>query len=424
MPWVRTSEPPHGTGLVLAPFRGVRFAADRVGDLAAVTSPPYDVLDGEAVAALEAADPHNVVRLTLPHDDAGDPDSRYRRAALTLREWLSAGVLVADPVPALYVYDQTRDGEILLRGLLGALALRDPAQRTVLPHEQVMPGPVADRLALMRATEANVEPIFCVYDGGGVTGDVVAGATSAPPVVSVTTADGLTHRIWPISDPATLDAVAGDLWPRRALIVDGHHRYTAYRALQAERHADGAGPGPWDLGLTLLVDLRAFPPAIGAIHRSVAGLGLDDAVTRAAPLFTARPLAGPEQAAADLRRGRLVVTDGDRTVELAAADPQAVDAALPQQHPPAWRRLDTAVLHHALIADRWSVDDARVTYHHDLEGAIRAARRGQGVAVLVPAVAVEEVLELAAAGESMPRKSTSFGPKPRTGLVLRTFAAG
>jgi uncharacterized protein (DUF1015 family) len=27
-------------------------------------------------------------------------------------------------------------------------------------------------------------------------------------------------------------------------------------------------------------------------------------------------------------------------------------------------------------------------------------------------------------GERVPRKSTSFGPKPRTGLVIRTFAQG
>ena len=91
---------------------------------------------------------------------------------------------------------------------------------------------------------------------------------------------------------------------------------------------------------------------------------------------------------------------------------------------PAWRSLDTAVLHHALLENVWNVPEARVTYHHDVAGALRTATRTAGTAVLLAAVSVDTVFELAAAGERMPRKSTSFGPKPRTGLVLRTFEAG
>ncbi|MFF1799108.1 DUF1015 family protein, partial [Kitasatospora sp. NPDC058263] len=141
-------------GLSLSPFRGLRYVPDRVGALAAVTSPPYDVVDPGRRLDLETADPHNVVRLILPRpepEDAGDRpdrDTRYRHAARLLRAWQREGVLAADPEPALYVYEQrvpaTGDSpELLQRGLIGALAVSGSEAGVVLPHEDVMPRPVA-----------------------------------------------------------------------------------------------------------------------------------------------------------------------------------------------------------------------------------------------------------------------------------------
>ena len=94
--------------------------------------------------------------------------------------------------------------------------------------------------------------------------------------------DGVRHRVWAITDPATLAAVAADLHGRRAVIADGHHRYATFLAYQAQQHADGAGAGPWDLGLAFLVDGSAFGPQVHAIHRAVPGLSAAEAVDRAA----------------------------------------------------------------------------------------------------------------------------------------------
>jgi uncharacterized protein (DUF1015 family) len=156
---------PHPGGLVLRPFPALRFAAGRVGDLGAVLAPPYDVIDEAGVAELEARHPRNVVRLTLPRDD-GPRGSRYDLARRLCTDWRALGVLAADPRPALYVYEESSDAHTQ-RGLLGAVGLTGPDDGIVLPHENTMAEPVADRLALQRSTEANLEPIFLVYDGGG-----------------------------------------------------------------------------------------------------------------------------------------------------------------------------------------------------------------------------------------------------------------
>jgi hypothetical protein len=178
------------------------------------------------------------------------------------------------------------------------------------------------------------------------------------------------------------------------------------------------------------VDTDAYPLRVGAIHRVVDALELDVAVKLAtgSGLFTAETPTGDAsvaELAGALRAGELLLVGADgRAVVLRVGRPAEVDALVPLDHVPAWRSLDTAVLHHALLDSVWGVPEARVTYHHDVAGALRTAGRTGGTAVLLAPVSVNTVFELAAAGERMPRKSTSFGPKPRTGLVLRTFEAG
>ena len=274
---------------MLAPFRGLRYVPDRVSGLAEVTSPPYDAIGPGSVSRLLAADPHNVVRLILPHVDPAARADGYAAAADTLNSWIGRGVLAADPRPAIYVYEQSAaPGDVLQRGLIGAVRLSPPGAGIVLPHEAVMPGPVTGRRELMEATQANLEPIFLLYDGspagiratgpaagerpGDATRLVDAIAAARQPLLAAVTEDGITHRLWAITDPSEQAAVAADLAPRQALIADGHHRYAAYLELQARRHAAGDQAGPWDHGLALLVDSAAYPPRIGAMHRVIPGL--------------------------------------------------------------------------------------------------------------------------------------------------------
>ncbi|HEY5984935.1 MAG TPA: DUF1015 family protein, partial [Streptosporangiaceae bacterium] len=152
------SDGPPGPSLTLTPFRGLRYAPDRVSGLAEVTSPPYDVIAHDTEAHLLAADPHNVVRLILPHHQGSNPGDACADAADLLREWQQAGILVPDAEPALYVYEQSRPGGApMQRGLIGALRLTPLNGGPVLPHEDVAPVAVTGRRRLMEATGSNLE---------------------------------------------------------------------------------------------------------------------------------------------------------------------------------------------------------------------------------------------------------------------------
>jgi uncharacterized protein (DUF1015 family) len=443
------------SSLALGPFRGLRYALDRVSGLAEVTSPPYDVIAHETADHLLASDPHNVVRLILPRHDASNPcaddeaagaapetetaggAAAYADAARLLREWQDEGVLVPDPDPALYVYEQSvPGGPVLQRGLIGALQLAPLGAGPILPHEDVIRGPVIGRRELMEATQANLEPIFLLYDGDqGATADLITQvATRRQPLLSVDTDNRIRHRLWAVADPAEHATIDADLASRQALIADGHHRYAAYLELQARKRMAGAGAGPWDAGLALLVDSAAFPPHIGAIHRVIAGLSPEAAARDAERAFTVRHLLGstaPEALAALHQAGRehmaFLVAGGGEFFLLTDPDPRAVAEAMPGRSA-RWRGLSAAIMQELLLNQLWGVrddDEARVEIHHDAMTALRAAGEPQAAtAVICPPISADDVREVASHGERVPRKSTSFAPKPRTGLVLRSFALG
>jgi uncharacterized protein (DUF1015 family) len=428
---------------VLAPFRGIRYARDRVSGIANVTSPPYDVISGGSLEHLRAADPHNVVRLILPGESAGASQA----AACLLREWLSGGVLIRDRTPALYLYEQAGAASSWLqRGIIGLVRLGSPESAGILPHEGVLPSLVADRQELMAATQANLEPIFLIYDGeppgtgpaaapeaadgpaAGVTDMAVTGRT---PLVSMTTEDGVTHRLWRLGDPGEQATIAADLAGRRALIADGHHRYAAYLALQADMRAAGMGAGPWDYGLAFLVDSDAYPPRVGAIHRVLPGLRPERAAELAKGAFIVQDLPGHLGLAGALEclaeaghAGTAFLLAGAAgSWLLSQPDPVQVAASMPAGVSESWQGLDASVLQQLLMGRMWGIADSErdVLIYHDAADAARTASSLGATAVISNAPSFEDVIRIAARGERVPRKSTSFGPKPRTGLVLRTF---
>ncbi|MGW8574895.1 DUF1015 family protein [Streptomyces niveus] len=429
---------PAAKGLRLIPFRGLRYVPERVGSLAAVTSPPYDVVvRPDGLLHLESADPHNIVRLILPQ--AATAADRHRQAADTLRRWLAEGVLAPDREPALYVYEQ-RKGDLLQRGVIGALALSTPAEGVVLPHEDVMPDIVEDRAALMRATATNLEPLLLTYrsegDATGTTA-VIERTVRRTPLLSTTTDDGFSHRLWSVTDPAELAQIERDLADRQALIADGHHRWATYLRLR-EEHPPGTA-GPWAYGLVLLVDTARHPLQVRAIHRLLHRLPVADALAAIKDVpgsFRVRTIDGTLREAVEALSEAVTADDGTANAFLLAGDgrfhlidrpdPALLAGTVPADRPAEWRALDATVLHSTLLDHIWKIPDApeHISYIHDTEAVVEQAERHGSTAVLLHPVREEVVRELARQAVTMPRKSTSFGPKPATGLVLRSLADG
>lgn len=391
-----------------------------------MTSPPYDVVvRPDGLHHLESADPHNIVRLILPQADTAA--ARHRQAADTLQRWLAEGVLAPDPEPVLYVYEQ-RSGDVLQRGVIGALALSPASEGIVLPHEDVMADIVEDRADLMRTAAAHLEPLLLSYAGdGGPSGAsaVIERVVERLPLLTTTTEDGFSHRLWAVTDPAERGEIESDLSRRQALIADGHHRWATYLRLQREQSA----PGPWDFGLVLLVDTARYPLRVRAIHRLLHRLPVAEALRALDGLFRVRSVDGPLPGALDALTGAAAdgnafLLAGDGRFHLVDRPDEGLLArTVRTDRPAAWRALDATVLHSTLIDDVWRIPDApeHIAYIHDTAAAVEQAERHDATAVLMRPVREATVRDLARQGVTMPRKSTSFGPKPATGLVLRSL---
>ncbi len=403
----RASGPPSGRPFTLVPFRGLRFDPETVGDLSTVISPPYDVLDADTVRTLESANRRNIVRLILSR--------RFERPYLAVRDrlekWRDKSYLRADDEPTLYLYEYTAE-QVTVRGLIGLVGLRGEEDKVILPHEDVMAAPVDDRTVLMRTTRTNLEPILLAHTGSDRLREIVDDAARTRPLADFVALDGSAHRLWGITAPQTHTDIARELLGTQALIADGHHRYAAYLRLQAELRGQGtpADTSPWDFGLAMLVDQHDQALLVGPIHRSVAALTMTDlhdlADERGDTLSVHRDR---ETAFAELAehattaRATFVVSDGHAWAVLGVARTHDIDAA---------------VLHETLLP-AWGIAEEQVGYHHTLDQALHATNRAAGLVIAVRPPSVEEVRASAARGERMPRKSTSFGPKPRMGVVMR-----
>ena len=409
-------------GLSLEPFRGLRPQVndDRLGRL---LCPPYDVIDAALRDRLLAADPDNAVAVVLPEPT---PEG-YAGAAARLDAWVRDGRYAPDPRPALYVYELRDPAGAATRGLLGAVELRPAEDGVILPHENTMAGPVADRLEVMTATGTDLEPIYLVYDGGGPASDLLRSVDDQDPTAVTTTPDGVTHRLWSVVDEDALRTVAADLGTRRALIADGHHRYATYLERQRLRRATD-GPGPWDRGLALVVDSSEYGPQVHAIHRVIRGLALPDAVAAAREwaMVDEVPLAGGAalEPLNDLPEFAAVLTDGQSTYIVVDRDRRLAEAAIRPGEPAALADLDVTVVHRALVERVWQLADDvdTVGYAHTVDEALADAAASDGVALLLRPTPVAAVAAVAAAGARMPRKSTLFTPKPASGLVMRRLA--
>jgi uncharacterized protein (DUF1015 family) len=365
-----------------------------------------------------------------PADAAESAARSAELAAATLRRWQDEDVLVRDQAPALWLYEMSPpDGRAPTSGWLGAVTLPPPGSTAVLPHEGTYPVAVEGRRALLAATGTDLEPIVLAHDPDPAVAQLTAAARVAPPTLAVTDGDGVRHRLWRVTDPVLLTSLIEALQGTGSVIADGHHRFAAARA-----HAGmpGAPPGS-DAVLALITPMGPGGLRVEPIHRVVPALELDAAVTTAETGFRSRELPRPEDrsalidtAQAWLRLpgpGTFLLTDGKRLVELGEPTSE-IRASVPADAPPAWRRLDVVLAHSGLFAQLWQRSDEQdsVLIAHGVAEALDLVDERGGVAVLLRAPSPSDVAEVARAGARMPRKSTLFVPKPRTGLVLRPLA--
>jgi uncharacterized protein (DUF1015 family) len=387
------------------PFPALRYRRDLPLD--EVSAPPYDVLSDADVDQLQARHPRNIAHIDVPREQDG-PD-RYRQVAARLDEWVSTGVLTADPSPSFTLYRMTFTDEAgrtrTTVGVLGALEVVDEGAGGVLPHERTTPKAKTDRLDLTRATHTNLSPVWGLSLTSGLTalldepGELVGRCTDE---------SGVLHEVERVTDAGRITAIGEAVAANPVLIADGHHRYAISRTYRDERRAQGHGGGGAELTLTYVAELVEHQLSIDAIHRLYRGWSAQRLAEQLATRFRLEP-AGPVSpafAAEMVARGALCLVDERGNGTWLTPLPGAFDGV---------RALDGAYLEHVL--DGCDVD---VSYQHGVAHVVDIVTGGGADAgVLIRPTSIDEIRRTADERLLMPPKSTFFTPKLRTGLVLR-----
>lgn len=438
------------------PFRALRYNPSLVR-LQDVVTQPYDKITPAMQQAYYQRSPYNLVRIILGLPELFDgegPQDVYRRAARDFAAWRRDGVLAQESEPCVFAYSQTfsipgspPESKTLCerRGFIALGELYDYSANVVFRHEQTLSKPKSDRLNLLNATHAHFGQIFMLYSDPGLTAERLLFGSSAAPDIEVRDEYDVVHRVWRVSDPGTINLLSGALEDKKLIIADGHHRYET--ALQYAREHVPAGAAPqternaWPApqphrpeaaAMMTFINMDREGLVILPTHRVIHGLANFDAVRFVEGIkayFVVEPLSigDPEGLVARLKEYQ------DKTAFVAVlstgkylliARPEAMDAAL-KDVSPRQRSLDTVQLHTLIlekvlgISSQAISQQTNVRYLRDAAEAIEQVMRSDAqIAFLMNPATLDELREVAFAGEVMPQKSTDFFPKLLSGLTI------
>ncbi|MBA2312700.1 MAG: DUF1015 domain-containing protein [Actinobacteria bacterium] len=406
----------------LRPFQGVRYASENLSD---IVCPPYDVITQEDQEKLYARHPHNAVRVELPFSESHDETERYRKAARQFAQWLDDGVLRRDDSPCLYVYRQDflwKGARKRITGVIGALKLEELGGRGgVLPHERTMPGPVEDRLRLLRACPVNISPIYAIYRGAGGLAPYYDSLTARPPQARLTDEHGTLHRLWVIGAPSEIEMISEAVAATALVIADGHHRYETALAYHEEQPDTN---GEHDAVMCFCADADVEDLNVLPYHRVFKANSTSAAFgDRLAARFSTAEVdeeVAPrvfEHSAAD-HSFLVVLPDKELLLEV---HEDAVSSAVGDQ-PAAWRSLDVVALHEAVLPAVLPEGVSQLRFSSDEEEIFRVVRDEHWTAgVLMKPLDAVQVVEVARSRMRMPQKASYFWPKAVTGLAFRSL---
>jgi len=382
---------------------------------------PYDVVNAAEAAALAAGKPHSLLHvdraeIDLPAGTNPYSDAVYARAKENFMALQRAGVLVREPEPCLYVYQQQM-GDHRQRGLIAGCHVDDYDAGLIKKHEKTRPDKEDDRTKLIDTLGADTGPVFLTYRDHAPVTALVEAKTKEKPLHDFTAPDGIRHTVWRI--PGGADWVRAFGAVPATYIADGHHRAaSAARVARLRRERNPQHTGREDYNWFLCVLFPASELKILPYNRLVLdlnGLAPADLLARVKATFGLEENAAPAPTAV----GRVSMYLGKKWYGLrmpvdAKADPVA--------------RLDVSVLQDRLLAPVLGIADVRTSKRIDFVGGIRGpgelVRRVDadgGVAFSMYPVTLPQLMDIADAGQIMPPKSTWFEPKLRSGLVIHTF---
>ncbi len=396
-------------------FNGVRYAKENITN---EICPPYDVIGTQEKEDLKKASQYNMVKLEL--SDAEGGKNKYEQANVLFKDWLSKGILIQEDKPSLYFYEQEfidHGKKMIRRGFFAALKIENPHGGAVKAHEKTLSAPKEDRLNLLKAVQANLSPIFLLFnDDNSKIINLCKEISSQKPAAVACDKEQTNHKLWVIDDEKIIKEVEDSLKDKKTFIADGHHRYeTSWNYLQYIKGIDENFCDKKEYGyvLAFLCPMEDKGISIWPTHRVVAEpANLEENIEKYFNVL-------PKEDFAKLKNEKVqpvMVYKNGTYRTLVIKDTELLKKAMPENCE-AFRNLGVSILHNILIPKE-EVPADKYVYVKDEKEAVELAEQTKKIAIMVPATPVEAIKEIALNNENMPQKSTYFFPKLASGIVV------
>ncbi|HEX7069788.1 MAG TPA: DUF1015 family protein [Rhodothermales bacterium] len=402
---------------IIHPFRALRPRPEKARDVACV---PYDVIDTAEARRLAEGNPDSFLHVIRPEIDLPEgtdehDDAVYRKGAENLEELARSGRLLTEATPALYVYRLVMNGREQT-GLYGCVSVEDYDRDVILKHEKTRQDKEDDRTRHILEQRAHAEPVMLTYRDSVDVDRIVARTVSTEPLYDFEATDGIRHTIWRIHDPS--EAVAAFAEVDHLYVADGHHRCKAASRTAERLRAEGTlGQHPE----------AAFFPAVLFPMSHMHIMPYNRVVYR---------VPGGVEALLETLRDRLGLSqNGSETPTSPGqigvyARGRWYSATLPEtRRGTVADQLDVARLSEHVLEPILGITDPRTDKNIGFVGGIRGTAELErlvesgkaDVAISMYPTSIDELVDVSAAGQLMPPKSTWFEPKLRSGLLIHRF---
>ena len=417
----------------IRPFKALRFDTEKAGSIEELVCPPYDIISEEQRQAYLQKNENNIIRLELPKGE-----HPYEEAGETLRNFKEKGILRNDVSDAVYIYEEEFTVGGVTRSFKGCIVrvkIEEFSKGVVLPHEETLSKAKEDRFNLMKATNCNFSQIYSLFNDEKHTVTAILDRCSkGQPLNEFTDGEGVTHRLWALTDPGEIGLICKEFADKKLYIADGHHRYETALNYRNYCHENGIGNGAEDYVMMMLVDMEHPGLLVLPTHRIVRDLADFDAeaaLKKCAEYFDIEPLCGTDTMESALEekykageKSFVFYAGGDSYQLLTLKEKTVISTLLPDKSE-SYCGLDVTVLHMLVLERIFGIDaenmakQINLTYVKRFEDALNVVESGQAqCAFILNPTRVSEIRDVAAAGEKMPQKSTYFYPKLITGLVM------
>lgn len=425
----------------ILPFKAMLYNQDLISSLTEVVTPPYDVISPEMQKEFYARSPYNFCRVDLTLEN---PPQRYETARQSYAEWQNKNIVLRDNKPAIYLHHHRftlPDGHQVTReGFLALRRIENFSEGGIKPHEKTLAAPKQDRLELMRALEAQLSPVFALYnDPSGQMSQAFGRISRSTPFVDFMSAEEERHQMWKIQDSALCELIDSTLSAAPLFIADGHHRYETalnYRNEILARHPDLPQDAAPRFVFMYFANMRDPGLVILPIHRAlhgISGFSLENFLTNLSGDFeiTAHHMQDENEMEELLKKSGqehhsflLVTREKQNSYLISMTKEKWQNHPVSQNITSELKQLDVTVLHRLIfekilgMSEEDQAQQKNLVYWKSTRKAIEETWNGScEVSFLMNPTRIGEMESVALAGQKMPQKSTYFYPKIISGLL-------